>query len=49
MRVPRQDVVVGRQAEHASCMSSYIKAVDCWSLLHHASPDQAATVLSVSA
>ncbi|DBB03717.1 TPA: hypothetical protein ACH3X3_011032 [Trebouxia sp. C0006] len=49
MQVPRQDVLVGRQEEHSSCISSYIEASNCWSLLHHASLAQAATMLSVSA
>ena len=43
MQVPRQDVMVGRQEEHASCMSPYVKAVNCRSPLHHTSPAQAAT------
>ncbi len=43
MQVPRQDVMVGRQEERASCMSLYVKAVNCRSPLHHASPAQAAT------
>ena len=49
MQVPRQDVMVGRQEEHSSCMSSYVEASNCKSLLHHASLAQATTVLSVSA
>ena len=35
MQVPRQDVMVGRQEERLSCMSSYVEASNCWSLLHH--------------
>ena len=49
MQVPRQDVMVGRQEQRLSCMSSYVEASNCWPLLHHASLAQAATVLSMSA